>query len=113
MWGFLVFFAFIALIIFIMPFIISVAGFLLLFALVFMFLARIGLIPGMTYRRYTYTTTSRKPSDAPRTKPFRFDDDAPPSESGSDWFQSEQDGEIITLPETALKKDDEKSPSSP
>jgi hypothetical protein len=95
-----------------MPFIMGVVGFLLIFVLVLMFLARLGLIPGMTYRRYTYTTTSREPSDAPRTKPFRFDDEVPPRESGSDWFQSEQEGEVITLPETALKKDDEDSPSS-
>jgi hypothetical protein len=95
-----------------MPFIVSAVFFLLLFVLVFMFLGRLGLIPGMTYRRYTYTTT-RRPSAGQRTKPFRSDDETPPGESADDWFQSEQDGEIITLPETALKKDDEETPSSP
>ena len=115
--GLLVTLGFFALIFFMMPFILSVVGFVLLFALVFLLLARLGLIPGMTYRRTTYTTTSRKPPRAyqePQTKTvFWSESDAtPPRQEDGGWFQSDQEGEIITLPETALKKDDGESPPS-
>ena len=105
--GLLVFLIFFALILFMMPFILSVFGFFLLFALVLLLLARLGLIPGMTYRRYTYTTTSRRPPRQQQAKNFRFEGEEAPQKNDGGWFQSEQEGEIITLPETALKKDDE------
>ncbi len=110
--GLLVTLGFFALIFFMMPFILSVVGFVLLFALAFLLLARLGLIPGMTYRRTTYTTTSRKTRQEPRTKTVFWSDETPPRQDDGGWFQSDQEGEIITLPETALKKDDGESPPS-
>ncbi len=108
--GLLVSLAFFVLFFLMMPFILSVVAFVVLFAFVLILLTRLGLLPGVTYRRYT-TTTKPRPHQTRAKTVFVVDND-PPQADKNGWFQSEQEGEVITLPETALKKDDGESPPS-
>lgn len=114
--GFLILFAVLLLVITMMPFIMGFVVFVLLFAAIFMLLARLGLLPGATFKTYTYTSSSRKRpgEDVQKTrKTIYFEgDEVPPKGDADGWYQSAQEGEIITLPETALKKDDGAPPSS-
>jgi hypothetical protein len=89
-----------------------------------MFLARMGLLPGFVFKRYRFrqqgdtgAATGRRRddgADAWSETPGRAGSGVWPGDSNSSrspgeksWYQDDQDGEIITLPETALKKDDE------
>lgn len=112
--GFLILFVVLAVLTVMMPFILSFVAFLVLFAAVFFLLARFGLLPGASFKTYTYTSRSRQGERTVKEKHTVYfgDDEVPPAQDSDGWYQSTQEGETITLPETALKKDDGESPSS-
>lgn len=104
--GLLLFIAIMALVVFFMPVILGFLLFLTLLVLVFMLLARFGLLPGSVYRSYRRRTTTENPGeayrgtvDAEKPGPRRNEQD-----ESAGWYQDVQEGEIITLPETALTK---------
>ncbi|MDR1944063.1 MAG: hypothetical protein LBQ19_04495 [Synergistaceae bacterium] len=88
--------------IFIMPFVLGIVVFAAVFVAIFMLLARLGLLPGVVFRTYKFAPGRDKGREAPRGG-FR---DETVGNSSNGWYQDVQEGEIITLPETALKKDD-------
>ena len=105
--GLLIFALLFAMIVFLMPFIMAFAVIIVISVAVLWLLARLGFFRERSrmYRTYTYTTkrTSERPrpkASRPFEEPIRVDDDEV-------WYQSTQEGETITLPETALKKEDE------
>lgn len=107
MQGILVFALIIVAIIVLFPFIISLVVFCLLALGIFMLLARFGLLPGSSFKTYTYTSQGDTPPRPGRTT-IVFEEDAPPARPEKDgWYQELQEGETIVLPEDALKKDDE------
>jgi hypothetical protein len=73
-----------------------------------MLLARFGLLPGTVFHTYTFTVKSKEKSHYSEN---RFTGGRPGSSGDFDkqegWYQDVQEGEVITLPETALKKDGE------
>jgi hypothetical protein len=76
-----------------------------------MLLARFGLLPGVVFRTYKFTDDRVTPQRRARAEERmdaagREGRDAPPRAEGS-WYQDTQDGEVIFLPESALKKADE------
>jgi hypothetical protein len=114
---------------FLMPFIF---GFLIILtgaAMVLMALIRFGLIPGGSFKTYTYGFGDRqgwKNKNTRHGQNIRFEDEErdwrewhdlrdsresqdsqdSPKNRGGGWYESSQEGEIINLPETALKKED-------
>jgi len=92
-----------AVLVFMMPLILGIVLLLICAVVLFAVLTRLGLLPGVTYKTYTFDTRrrngSRRASRTVREEPVP---DAPEG-----WYQGEQRGEVITLPETALKKSDE------
>ena len=118
--GFLVLALILIALTFLLPFILGFVVILFVAFGVFMLLARLGLLPGATFRTYTYSTrdrtagSARSPYSRSRStqgggdeRTIRFDEEAPADNGESGWYQSTQEGEIVTLPETALKKEDE------
>lgn len=97
--GLLILAVILAVIVFLLPVILGFVLFLVCAIIVFMLLARLGLIPGTVYRTYTFDSRENHSSS-----PIR---EEPPSYAPGGWYQGEQDGEIVTLPENALKKDEE------
>ena len=107
----------IVVIIFLAPMIMGLIIFLLCIAAIVILLAYFGLLPGFRYVRYVGNSRKNKSSwrwkwkyrrraggnsrgnDASRGKKNR--------ESGSGWYQNSQEGEEITLPETALRKEND------
>jgi hypothetical protein len=84
-----------------LPFLLVFVIFIIIAAGILMALARFGVLPGVRVRTYTYRRgnvsgwrRNRDDSD------FRFE-----GETRGGWYQSTQEGEIITLPETALRKE--------
>ena len=109
MQGLLIFGLLFAMIVFMMPFIMGFAIIIVISVAILWLLARLGFFRGRgrTYHTYTYTTkrTSERPrpqASRPFEEPIRVDED-----EDEVWYQSTQEGEMITLPETALKKEDE------
>ena len=102
--GLLILSAIIAVVIFLMPFILSTAIFFIAVMVLLMVLANFGLLPGIVFRRY-----GRMKNNAPRagrTRTIRFDEDERAPEESHAWrADSQEEGEIITLPETALHKE--------
>jgi hypothetical protein len=108
--GFLILFVILLLLLTLMPFILGFVLFLIVVFGVFVLLARLGLLPGTVYRTYTFTETDAPPQHSDRRRNRRkivFVEDTPPPKADDDWYQSEQDGEVVTLPESALKKDED------
>lgn len=108
--GLLIFGLLFAMIVFMMPFIMGFVFIIVISVAILMLLARFGFFKGRgrTYRTYTYTTG--RTSGGPRPKSSRpFEEPIRAPDDGEDevWYQSTQEGEMITLPETALKKEDE------
>ena len=108
--GLMLFALFFAMIVFMMPFIMGFVIIIVICVGILWLLARLGFFGGRgrTYRTYTYTT--RRTSERPRPKASRpFEEPIRAPDDGEDevWYQSTQEGETITLPETALKKEDE------
>jgi hypothetical protein len=87
--------------VFMLPFVVSLVLFIFFAVGIFMLLARIGLLPGFVFKTYRFTTkdsnkNGRAPEGTNRSAGW----------TDKSWYQDNQDGEIITLPETALKKDE-------
>ena len=101
-----------AMIVFMLPFIMGFAVIIVVSVAVLVLLTKLGLISGRDRTYHTYTYTSRRSSEHARPKNATpFDEDpirAPEGDEDEVWYQSTQEGETITLPETALKKDEEK-----
>jgi hypothetical protein len=96
---------FIALFTLIFPVILNIVVFSILAAVVMMLLARLGILPGAVFKRYGGGDGKfgwRWKWKSPKRK-----DDG---RRGEKWYGAPQDGEEITLPETALhkKKDSKK-----
>ena len=112
---FLVLTIIIAAVIFLAPMIMGLVVFLLCTAVTLILLAKFGLLPGFRYVRYGGGTRGNKASwkwkypgrggrDA-RGKSADRNETNP--DSGGGWYQTSQDGEEITLPETALRKEND------
>lgn len=99
--GLLILAVILAFLVFFLPLILGFVLFLICAIAVFMLLARFGLIPGTVYRTYTFDARREGNRDVAREEPA--------SHSPGGWYQEEQDGEIVTLPENALKKDEEEA----
>jgi hypothetical protein len=110
---------------FLIPFIFGFLIILAVAAMVLMTLIQFGLIPGGSFKTYTYGFGGRqgwKNKNAQHGQNIRFEDeernwrewhDLRDSRESQDsrknrdgWYESSQEGEIINLPETALKKED-------
>ena len=97
------------------PVIMSLLIFILCIAAILILLARLGFLPGFRYARYVGDTRGNKSSwtwkrkyhgRADRDARSRTDRSETNCEGG--WYQTSQQGEEITLPETALRKEDGK-----
>ena len=104
-------------VIFLAPMIMGVVIFLLCTAAVVILLARFGLLPGFRYVRYARNHRGNQSSWKWKWKyPGHSGRDARDNgasrsvknpESGDGWYQTSQEGEEITLPETALRKEND------
>ena len=104
----------IAAVIFLAPMIVSMIIFLLCAAVIVILLARLGFLPGFRYVRYGNAPREGKSSRKWKWKyPGRggkdSDNDRTERGTGSGWYHSSQQGEEITLPETALRKEDDQT----
>ncbi|MDR3331393.1 MAG: hypothetical protein LBT08_02080 [Synergistaceae bacterium] len=113
MQGFFALFLILAMIVFLVPFILWFAVFAIIAASIFILLVRFGLLGGMPRTRtYTFSTKSTKRGRTYKgrvERHFNFEEESAGDNSGG-WYQSTQEGEVVTLPETALKKDGENTP---
>lgn len=82
--------------IFLLPFILGFVIFLLCALVLFMLLARFNLLPKRSFRAYEITIER----GSPERKPGARDGFASSDET------MQQEGEVITLPESALRKED-------
>ena len=111
----------IVVIIFLAPMIMGLIIFLLCVAAIVIMLAYFGFLPGFRYVRYVEDTRGSKLSRKWKWKyGGRADDfsrhsrgdsashDETNRENAGGWYQTSQEGEEITLPETALRKENEK-----
>jgi hypothetical protein len=91
-----------------LPLIFGVVAFAVASIAIFMLLARFGLLPGVVFRTYRFTDDREHTSQTRRRESARHSEGvfAHESEPGGEasWYQEIQDGEVIILPETALKK---------
>lgn len=96
-----------AILVFMLPFVLGFILFVILAVGIFMLLARTGLLPGFVFKTYRFPSEERTRSGAePRAEGERAGVWPEPEERvRNDWYQDDQEGEVITLPETALKKD--------
>ncbi|MDR0648691.1 MAG: hypothetical protein LBF92_05095 [Synergistaceae bacterium] len=108
-----------------LPFVVSFLIFVILAVGVFMLLARTGFLPGFVFKTYRFhphgdpwaeqgrrrasgQDANGKTTSSHNARRRRTDDDGDRrSPAETIWYQDDQEGEIITLPETALKKDGE------
>ena len=107
----------IVVIIFLAPMVMSLILFFLCIAAIAVLLAYFGFLPGFRYVRYMDAARANKSSRQWKWK-FRRGGrnsrggDASQREtnrdSGGGWYRTSQEGEEITLPETALRKENEK-----
>ena len=104
-------------VIFLAPMIVGLIIFALCVAAIAILLARLGLLPGFRYVRFGGGTRANRSqrqwnwyhrgrngkntqgSDVNRSETKR---------DGGGWYQNSQDGEEITLPETALRKENDR-----
>ncbi|MDR1472911.1 MAG: hypothetical protein LBS75_10360 [Synergistaceae bacterium] len=99
---------------FLMPFILGFFIFLTLTTMIFMLLARLGLIPGRSPRTYARRFGGRRAWTDRSTRVghnVRFENEEREWRERRDgWYESAQEGEVVILPETALKKDGDAGP---
>ncbi|MDR3165018.1 MAG: hypothetical protein LBU13_05525 [Synergistaceae bacterium] len=107
MQGFLSLSIIIAIVIFLMPFIL---GIVIFFILAMVLLAKFGLLPGVVRRRYRYRWIK---NDAPRAgrRTRKTHKEERVWEENNERRGFHDDIEVITLPETALRKDRHAEPS--
>lgn len=107
-------------VVFLAPMILSFVIFLLFAAAIVILLFKLGLLPGFRYVRYG-GDPRRSKSSRQRKWDYRERGDGDPYNGGTDrsdpsrsktnsdnsggWYQTSQDGEEVTLPETALRKE--------
>ena len=106
--GLLILLMIIAIVIFLMPVILGAVIFFMAAIALLMLLANFGLLPGVVFRRYRWIK-----SDAPRARRrtrAHFDNDERVWEENKGWRGFHDDNEVITLPETALRKDEHAAP---
>jgi hypothetical protein len=109
-----------AILIFMMPIVIGIILSIVLAVWIFKLLARLGFLPGFVFKTYRFPQGTEawkdtESGDKGRAERVRESSgsqkpwpDAGESRSAANgWYQDDQEGEIITLPETALKRDDE------
>ncbi|MDR3281216.1 MAG: hypothetical protein LBT23_11970 [Synergistaceae bacterium] len=97
----------IAVITFLMPFIFSVLIFFIGAILILLLLARFGLLPGAMFKMYGAKIDDRSPNSHKKRRHFNFEEEEREwKERRGGWYGSQQDGEEITLPESALHKED-------
>ena len=94
------------------PMIMGLIVFLLCAATVLILLAKFGLLPGFRRARYVGNTRRNRSSwqwkwKYPRRGNYESRNEANWDSSGR-WYQTSQEGEEITLPETALRKEKDK-----
>jgi hypothetical protein len=104
--------------VFMLPVVVGFLAFVILAVGIFMLLARMGLLPGFVFKTYTFQRQGDARDGARRRRNGEQGQNAGRAGYGRDadyrspgeksWYEDDQDGEIITLPETALKKDGEK-----
>jgi hypothetical protein len=97
----------VAILVFMLPFVVGFILFVILAVGIFMLLARMGLLPGFVFKTYRFPSGERASSG---TESRAEGDRAgvwpePEGHRRNGWYQDDQEGEVITLPETALKKD--------
>jgi hypothetical protein len=108
----------IVVVVFLAPMIIGVLIFSLCVAAIVILLARLGFLPGFRYVRYGGDARRGKSSwkwkyqghggrDSHSSDTSRSDSTQTSRSSGSGWYQASQDGEEVTLPETALRKEND------
>jgi hypothetical protein len=102
---------FVAVIMFLGPIILSVVIFLICAAALMLLLSRFGLLPGVVFRRYGASRRYRQ-ADVRGERWFRPEDERGYEEGGKTWRDTFQEGEEITLPETALRKEDDAKKTS-
>jgi hypothetical protein len=101
--GFLIAAFFIAAVIFFAPFILSVALFLIITAFVMALLVKLGFLTGVYTKRYRYVRGRKRPGRGDgRLRPE--EEGGADAESSDIRYDTFQEGEEITLPETALHK---------
>ncbi|MDR1137148.1 MAG: hypothetical protein LBK91_02385 [Synergistaceae bacterium] len=107
MQGFLILFAIIAIVVFLMPFILgTVIVFIAALALLLL-LANFGLLPGVVLRRRGRVNNSA-PRAGGQSKKIHFEKEEHGREENKGWGAASQDDvEVVTLPETALHKDED------
>jgi hypothetical protein len=106
MQGLLILGVIIAAIVFLMPVIVGVLAFLICTAAIMLLLARFGFLTGAMFKRYGFGADDRSWSSPGRKRRFHFEEEERDwRESQNGWHRSEQEGEEIVLPETALKKE--------
>jgi hypothetical protein len=95
---------------FLAPFILSFVAFLVLAVALFVLLSRLDLLGGRgtAYKTYTFRTRGAKKGGRASGESAVFHSETGGGDARA-WYQDEQEGEIITLPETALKKDDQQN----
>jgi hypothetical protein len=84
-----------------LPFILALAAFIVAAVAILLLLARLGVLPRIKTSRYT--SIWEETSDRRSRRNNRNFNSA--EETAAGWYQSTQEGETITLPETALKKE--------
>ena len=105
-------------VVFLAPMIMGLVIFLLCAAAIVILLARFGFLPGFRYVRYTGSPRGSKSSwkwkwkypghggtDAHENNASRSEKNP---DNGDGWYRTSQEGEEITLPETALRKENDK-----
>jgi hypothetical protein len=103
---------FVAVIMFFWPVIFSVAIFFICAAVLMLLLSRFGFLPGVVFKRYGASRSYRQ-ADARSERWFRPEEDERGYEEGGKiWRDTFQEGEEITLPETALRKENDPKKTS-
>jgi hypothetical protein len=110
---FLILSAIVAIVIFLMPFILSAVIFSIAAAALLMLLASFGLLPGVTPRRRGWIRND-SPRANRRRKTYSDKDERVSEENENNGGRDfHKDNEVIILPETALYKDEHAKPRPP
>jgi hypothetical protein len=106
MQGLLILSLIIGIVIFLMPVILSAVIFFIAAVAILVLLANFGMLPRAAWRRYGWGR-SGAPRSVRRTRKTRFAGEEPSAEENESRRGGfHEDVEVITLPETALRKDE-------
>jgi hypothetical protein len=107
----LIFWAIITIVIFFMPFILGATIFFVIIIALLALFASLGILPGVTLRRYRRIKNDA--ARAARRTRERSGREERVWEENKGWNGFNDEGEIINLPETALRKDERDRPRPP